>query len=75
LRKLLDPRLILLCLALLPPDEAAADDQKKHHCGRDPAAIALEKILNQIATQVLVDFADEGVADLRGLRQEGSSVG
>src|SRR6059058_6618929 len=63
-----------LLLIILPVDEAAACRDEQDHRTDQPTAILLRKIAGAVATQILVDLANEGVADIRGLRQRRASV-
>jgi hypothetical protein len=46
-------------LVLLPPDEPAGRCEEDEDPGDHPIAIGFEKIAQLVATQILVDFADE----------------
>ncbi len=69
LGELLDLLFRLLLLVILPVDEAARrgqeQDQRRNHHPR----IFLGEIGDLVAAQILVDLTQEGVANVRGLRQ------
>ena len=46
--------------------------EEQYNSRDQPAAIILEEVAQLVATQILIHFANEGVTNIRGLRQRAS---
>ena len=59
----------LLLLPALPVEIAADREQEQDDRGDDPLAIGPGKVAHLVATQIFIDFADEGFGRIGGKRQ------
>jgi len=71
-KELFDLRFRFLNLVLAPPDQTAGSSKEQDDSSNEELAVLLEEIGRLVAAQIFIHLTNEGLSDVRGLRQRAS---